>query len=196
MKKGWVLVDVRPGNVFEQACESVHHICVARKVLVYYKQPPCRPRSDEARGGSALLEAMQDTSQAAPRLLLTTTCWWFAYLCNVCSCALRQSHAAGSKNAALFQAIDPKSPKQWVRLALYMSMDIAPVEENEDFVEDAEEVIRGAKGVIVACSEGYEPSASRALHPCTLHHVLPSLTDIHLQTGCVCLPSPCGVTVT
>jgi hypothetical protein len=34
-------------------------------------------------------------------------------------------------------------------------MEVKPVEENPNFLEDAAEAIKGAKGVIIACSEGY-----------------------------------------
>jgi len=43
---------------------------------------------------------------------------------------------------------------QLLRYALYRSMEVAPVEENPEFVEDAAEVIGKAKGVILACAEG------------------------------------------
>jgi len=65
-----------------------------------------------------------------------------------------ESRAAGSKNAALYRTIDPKSALQWARFVLYKSMEVKPVEENPDFIEDAEAVIGRAKGVIVACAEG------------------------------------------
>lgn len=65
-----------------------------------------------------------------------------------------ESRAAGSKSAALYQSIDPKSALQWARFALFKSMEVKPVEENPKFLDDAAEAIKGAKGVIIACSEG------------------------------------------
>ena len=75
-------------------------------------------------------------------------------------CDLEQSRAAGSKNAALYRTIDPKTATQWIRFALYKSMEVKPVEENPEFVADAEEVIGKAKGVILACAEGCDPARS------------------------------------
>jgi len=64
------------------------------------------------------------------------------------------SRAAGSKNASLYQPITGRSPMQVVRYALYKSMDVAPVESNPNFLEDAQTAMAKARGVIVACSEG------------------------------------------
>lgn len=107
-----------------------------------------------------------------------------------------QSRAAGSKNAALYRTIDPKTAFQWARFVLYKSMEVKPVEENPDFVEDAEEVIRGARGVILACAEGgtLEPTypsfpngkTSRSLVAAYLllkDGVVPQKKVVHMEGG-------------
>merc|ERR1719183_1618840 len=107
-----------------------------------------------------------------------------------------ESRAAGSVNAPLFQPITGKSPMQLLRYALYRSMEVAPVEENPDFVEDAAAVIGKAKGVILACAEGGSLEASFpsfktgkmsrslvAAYQLLEAGVAPAKTTVHLQGG-------------
>ncbi|KAK3280979.1 hypothetical protein CYMTET_11209 [Cymbomonas tetramitiformis] len=76
-----------------------------------------------------------------------------------------ESHAKGSQNAPLYRPITGKAPMQIVRSLLYQSMSVKPVEENDEFLEQAADCIKKSRGVIVTCSEGGSLDASYPSFP-------------------------------
>lgn len=62
--------------------------------------------------------------------------------------------AAGAVNVPKYRLLEPTDPFRVAQMALFMSLDTTPVEENPDFAEQIAAAAQGARGVVLCCAEG------------------------------------------